>query len=265
MSTPSELHRPTDSTVATALGLVTAFLLAVTAAGTLWAATKDESGSEERAAAILSRHREASGADQHLAAIRTLSMRGVAEAGVMRFALHERRARPGRLRLELSLEGKTIIQATDGQDAWWLDPVMASGKVESMPESYEASFRRNADFDDFYLDAGQSGVVAVWTGEQHEDDGRVLDEVRVTYADDSTHTRYFDRQSGLYVRKRIPNGNTDVTADFADFREVAGVLIPFRQAVSLGQSFVYEAATVNEPFDDALFTRPADSGGGGGV
>lgn len=210
---------------------------------------------DDRAASILERHREASGAER-LDTIETLSMRGVAEAGVMRFELHERRKRPGRLRLELSLDGKTIVQATDGQDAWWLDPVMGSGKVESMPAAYRASFHKNADFDDFYLAPGDAGFEAAWVGEHRDDDGRVLDELTITYDDGASHARFFDRETGLYVRQRSSVGGQEVVADFEDFRPVGGVLVPFVQALSLGQRFVYEDAKVNEPIDDALFARP---------
>lgn len=233
-------------------------LLAVTIGGTVLADGDSPASNEDKAAAILARHRTVSGADEHLAAIETLTLRGRAEAGPMAFTVVEERKRPGKVRLEFVIDGKTIVQASDGHDAWWLDPVMGSGEVEPMPDSYGQGFRQKASIDDFYLLPADGAVEAVWSGEVKTDDGRVLDEVRVAYADGAHHWRCFDRATGRYVRKRVASPQGEMIADFSDYREVAGVWMPFRQDLSLGQAFLYDEAEVNRTIDDGRFTRPAD-------
>ncbi len=75
---------------------------------------------------------------------------------------------------------------------------------------------------------------------------------------------YFDSQSGLLVRQvrytDSPVGLNPTQVDYADYREVAGVKIPFRWTVSWldGRSTI-ELSEVqpNAPIDAAKFARPA--------
>lgn len=231
-------------------------MLALAIAGTGHAGDAVSASNDDKAAAILARHRAVSGAEEHLAAIETLTLRGRAEAGPMAFTVVEERKRSGKVRLEFVIDGKTIIQASDGSDAWWLDPVMGSGKVEAMPDSYGRGFRQKASIDDFYLLPADGGVEVEWIGEVKTDDGRVLDEVRVAYADGAHHWRSFDRATGRYVRKRVASPQGEMIANFSDYREVAGVWMPFQQHLSFGQAFLYDEAEVNRSIDDARFARP---------
>lgn len=241
-------------------GLALALLLAFVASSPAGAAGTDAAtgGKAITAETLLTRHRAASGAAASLAAIDSLSMRGNAEAGDMRFTVHERRKRPGKIRTEFVIDGQTIVQASDGSDAWWQDPVMGSGKVEAMPDAYGQGFRRMADLDDFYLPPDHPDVTFTYLGKHEEADGRVLHEVQVGYADGASHSRFFDQESGLYVRKKTSGPNGEVIADFSDFRAVGGVLIAFRVELSLDQRFIYHEAMVNEVMLDTLFERPKE-------
>jgi hypothetical protein len=75
---------------------------------------------------------------------------------------------------------------------------------------------------------------------------------------------YFDTQSGLLVRQvryaDSPVGLNPTQVDYADYREVAGVKMPFKWTVSWldGRSTI-ELSEVqpNAPIDAAKFARPA--------
>ena len=81
---------------------------------------------------------------------------------------------------------------------------------------------------------------------------------------------YFDEQTGLLTRvlryTEIPLGLTPVRVDYADYRDVDGVKIPFRrtQARPSGRSIVQiDTVRQNVPIDESKFERaPAGSGRG---
>jgi outer membrane lipoprotein-sorting protein len=74
---------------------------------------------------------------------------------------------------------------------------------------------------------------------------------------------YFDDQSGLLVRLvrfgETPLGRLPTQIDYADYREVGGVKIPFRWTLARpGGRFTVQISDVKEnvPVDDAKFTKP---------
>jgi hypothetical protein len=75
--------------------------------------------------------------------------------------------------------------------------------------------------------------------------------------------RYFDKNSGLLVRMvrfaETPLGRNPTQIDYADYREVQGVKIPFRWTLSRPNGrFTIQIADVkvNIPVDDARFAKP---------
>jgi outer membrane lipoprotein-sorting protein len=82
----------------------------------------------------------------------------------------------------------------------------------------------------------------------------------------ATATLCFDAESGLLVRlvrfSQSPVGRLVTRVDYEDYRDVAGVKMPFRWTVSwLSGRSVFELSEVrpNAAVDAARFNRPAPS------
>lgn len=72
---------------------------------------------------------------------------------------------------------------------------------------------------------------------------------RVDIDDDPSHALYFDAETGLMVR-------LGYNRELSDYREVDGVLVPFRMAISRkggSSTYVFEKIEHNVPLDDARF------------
>jgi hypothetical protein len=70
--------------------------------------------------------------------------------------------------------------------------------------------------------------------------------------DDVSHTLYFDAESGLLVR-------LGYNREIGDYREVGGVLVPFRMALSRkggSSTFIVETIEHNVPIEDSEFVAP---------
>ena len=79
-------------------------------------------------------------------------------------------------------------------------------------------------------------------------------------------TLFFDRQTGLLLRElrygNSPIGRVPTQIDYADYREVAGVKMPFRWTITwLSGRSTIELTDVqpNVPIDAAKFARPRSS------
>ena len=77
-------------------------------------------------------------------------------------------------------------------------------------------------------------------------------------------TLYFDRQTGLLLRElrygNSPIGRVPTQIDFADYRDVSGIKLPFRITFAWldgRDSIVLNEIRTNVPIDEAKFGRPA--------
>jgi len=99
-------------------------------------------------------------------------------------------------------------------------------------------------------------------------DDRDVNVVQGTGAAGAIATLYFDKASGLLVRQvryaQSPVGRIPTQIDYADYRDVSGIKMPFRWTVSSldGQDTVRldeVRMNVNVPIDAAKFAQPAPS------
>lgn len=95
-------------------------------------------------------------------------------------------------------------------------------------------------------------------------DGSVVQVVQGTTAGGAAVTLYFDDESGLLVRQvryaASPVGRAPTRVDYGDYREVAGVMMPFRWTVTwLDGRDEFELSDVqpNVPIDAAAFRQPS--------
>ena len=109
--------------------------------------------------------------------------------------------------------------------------------------------------------SNQSSMVAV--GQD-----RIVDVVQGTTPRGTLATLYFDKESGLLVRMvrygKSPIGRVPTQIDYADYREVNGIKMPFRMLFAwLGGRDAIQLSEVqtNVPIDAARFGRPAPSKG----
>lgn len=92
---------------------------------------------------------------------------------------------------------------------------------------------------------------------------RVVQVVQGTGPNGLIATLYFDKESGLLVRlkrySRSPIGRIPTQVDYADYREVGGIKIPFRWTFTWldgRDSFELNDVQLNVPIEAAKFGRP---------
>ncbi len=152
-----------------------------------------------------------------------------------------------------------IKQGFDGHTAWGQD---AAGEIIELRGTPLDDTRRASVFNaplkwrELYPKAERVGVLVI--------DGHKAYGVRLTTADGTSVTRYYDAATFLLVResgrRQTAQGPMQITVDFSDYRDVDGVKAPFliRQKLPVGEIVVHISQMKNNlEIDDARFAKPA--------
>jgi hypothetical protein len=70
---------------------------------------------------------------------------------------------------------------------------------------------------------------------------------------------WFDTTTWLLVRIESSIGSAVLQLDWADYRDIGGLMVPFKWREAGTENWVVECSEVkrNEPIEDAVFARPA--------
>lgn len=171
--------------------------------------------------------------------------------------------RPGRLRIELNFQGKTMIRACDGKTAWSVVPFHGSPDPQEMPADEAKSLFEQADMDGPLVDFGSKGNRIELLGRE-DVEGALADKLKVTNARGDVSYLYLDAETGLRVRqsskRRQQGSEVDVDTYLTNYKAVEGVLFPYSidtriQGKSAGRVLVHDIK-LNVALDDAIFTMP---------
>ncbi|WP_414662311.1 hypothetical protein [Horticoccus sp. 23ND18S-11] len=176
-------------------------------------------------------HLEAIGGRERVAALNALRATGQVSAAGKTVVFRMVAARPARLRLETESGGRIRVQGTDGvRPAWEFDSAQAPSGTRAMPDGVARTFVSDAEFDDPLIAARERGFTLEYAGEG-EVDGRKYFRVLATRTGSEPCTLGVDASTYLIVqrteqRSTAMGRKVQVVTRYADFRPVAGVLLP---------------------------------------
>jgi hypothetical protein len=192
-------------------------------------------------------------------------MAGTLTAGGQTGAFRLELRRPGRLRVETVVQGATVIQATDGREAWMLAPMLAGGSAVILPPEDARSLHDQADIEGPLVEWKAKGHRLELTGRDARfgsDAFRLKltlksGDVRYLYVDAATY-----RQVAEEGERASPRGLVRIETRLSDHRTVDGLLVPFVLDISAAgesekQRIVFETVEVNPGLDEGRFAVPA--------
>ena len=213
---------------------------------------------------VVQKHVEALGGAAKLNAIQSLVVTGTA------FILGETEApltiqvkRPNLMRLEMTFQGRKVVQAFDGTTAWTINPVVSSEPKQSSDEDTRAA-QESSDFIGGNLVDYKSKGNTVELVDKEALDGVSVYKLKITKKNGSIEYDYLDAKSFLPVRtegRRTQLGQEILyESKIADYKPVEGVLMPFSltQLVNgrLAMEITVEKMDANVPLDPAVFKMP---------
>ncbi len=220
----------------------------------------------DRADDLVRIHIEALGGRARIAALVSLRARGVAIAGEKKVAFTLLAARPDRVRLETGVNGRTLVQVSDGQNPpWEFDTGSWPPRYRLMDAAAAKVFAADAEFDDPLVAGATRGFSFDYGGEV-DDGGEKRLRVLVTRKLAQTYLLFVDPDSYLIAarveeRTSIGGRTIKIVTRYEDYRPVNGVLLPHRITVTSDGHAVQETRVeqieANPELADDAFAQPA--------
>jgi outer membrane lipoprotein-sorting protein len=173
--------------------------------------------------------------------------------------------RPKNVRMEITLQGMTMVQAYDGASAWQIMPFQGNKNPEAMGEDDRKDIEEESDLiEGPIVNYKEKGHKVELVGKDKVE-GSDAYKLKVTLKNGDTQYVYLDADSFLEVKtegKRMVRGTEVETESFSgDYKEVEGLMIPFSQEVgqkgsTQRQRITFEKIEINPAVEDARFKMP---------
>jgi outer membrane lipoprotein-sorting protein len=237
--------------------LTVLFALALLLAPIAQAQTVDE---------ILAKHHEAMGGIEKLKALNSMRVTGTIGVGPgMEAPFTMERKRPGKSRMEFSVQGMTGIQAFDGVKTWSVMPFMGQKDPEFGSDEENKAAQEDADFDGALVDYKAKGHTVELVGKESID-GADAFKLKVTKKNGNIEFHYLDAETYLLMKQeaKVKRRGTEMDGEttFSDYKDVGGYMQPYSmESGAKGspqkQKMTFTKIELNVALDDARFNMPA--------
>jgi hypothetical protein len=233
---------------------VTFLLLILLASGTtLRSQTLDE---------ILKKYFTAIGQDS-LLKINSLKTTGKMIQGSLELPDLQIACRPSSIRVEISFQGLTLIQAYNGKDGWSINPFSGATTVQPMSDDDLKSMSYSADFDGMLWKAGEKGYKLTYEGKDDMEGTDCFILKIVTKAGD-VFKYYIDSDSYVLLRVnskiKIMGNESENDSYYSNYMMINGMAIAGKNETKVnGQLMMTSVIDKVEPnfkADSTLFNRP---------
>jgi len=175
------------------------------------------------------------------------------------------RKRPLKMRMEMTLNGLTLIRVYDGKSGGWMyNPFAPNAAVEPMAPSDLEGIAEEADYEGPFVDYKAKGNQIEYAGKE-DVDGKPAQKLKLTSKQGAVGYFFFDAATGFMVKwqgmRRIGDKDVPWETYFRDVHEVDGLKFPFLEesgAVGSNQSqkIITTQIELNIPINDSQFTEP---------
>ncbi len=172
--------------------------------------------------------------------------------------------RPAFVRMDITVQGLTIVQAYDGTTGWMLNPMSGRKDAEPMPAEMVKEFQEQADIDGPLIDYKAKGHTVELVGKDKAE-GADCYKIKVSLKNGDIRTFYIDAENFLEVKVEgkttIRGTDTESDTIVGDWKEVSGMMMPFsidagQKGAPQRQKITIEKYEVNPAIDDARFKMP---------
>jgi outer membrane lipoprotein-sorting protein len=172
--------------------------------------------------------------------------------------------RPGKMREQFTLGGKTMIRTTNGTSGWSVNPFAGKDVPGPLSADEMRTMNQKADFDRPLVDYKGKGNQIELLGKERIEDKDAY-KLKVTLKDGQLRYDYIDASTYQEIKwegKIVADGREiEAVSYFKDYRDVNGVMYPFRiesetSSSAAKQTITFEKIEINPVLDDARFGNP---------
>ena len=173
--------------------------------------------------------------------------------------------RPNKVRMDITIQGMTIVQAYDGKVGWQLNPLQGRTEPEPLSEDGLKQIEEQADMDGPLVDYKAKGHTVELLGKEKVE-GSDAYKVKVTLKNGDIRYFFIDADSFLEVRTegktKVRGTEVEGESTIGDYKEVGGLMLPFslesgQKGAPQKMKMTFDKIELNVPIDDARFKMPA--------
>ena len=172
--------------------------------------------------------------------------------------------RPGKIRVEFTVQGMTGVMAYDGQTAWMFMPFMGKTEPEVMPDFMAEEIKQESDLDGPLMGYKDDGHQLELVGKE-DADGTPAYKVKVTLKNGDVQYYYLDSEHYVPIKitgSRDMQGNIiNYEVTLSDYKGVGGLMMAHSisskaQGMAAQDVITIEKVELNTALDDASFSMP---------
>ncbi len=217
---------------------------------------------------IISKHLAARGGADDEKAVKSVKMSGkiLVQGGALELPGTMQIKRPGMMRMDLAIQGKSIVQAFDGTTGWAVNPFEGSSEPQKASEADTRELAEDADLDGPLVDHKAKGYTIDLAGKE-DFEGTPVYKLKVTAKNGDVSYFYLDAGNFLSLKevskRKVQGVEAEIESLLGDYKPVEGMMMPFSIENKVGgrtvAQYVIEKIEFNTTMDDANFRMPAKS------
>jgi len=219
--------------------------------------------SAQTADEIITKNLAARGGVEKIKAVQSMQATGKMMMQGMEAPFTIKLKRPNEMRMEINVQGKTIVRAYDGKEAWMIMPFMGSPDPQRLSGEETKEVEDDADIDGPLVDYQTKGNKVELLGKE-DMEGTEVYKLKVTLKSGSERTLYVDGESFLELKstsKVTRNGQEfEVDTTVSNYKPVNGLMFPFAvESKANGQTLqqmTVDSYEVDVPMDESIFKMP---------
>lgn len=214
---------------------------------------------------VINKHIAAMGGKEKLTALKTVRLTGSVEVGPnlkapVNMCIVDNKAS----KMEISLQGLTMIQAYDGTQGWMVNPFGGNKEPEMMNEDMIKEFKEQTDLAGPLFNYKEKGHQVELVGKE-DMEGTDTYKLKVVKKNGNISYMYLDASSFLQLKETSKSISNDQEVEsetlLSDYRNVDGIMFPFimeERAVGApqGQQIIMDKIEVNPVIEASIFTMP---------
>lgn len=171
--------------------------------------------------------------------------------------------RPGKVRLEATLQGLTLIQTYNGTEGWVINPFAGITAPQPMTEDQLRSIKYQADNDGMLWNWKEKGYQVTLEGKE-DMEGTSCYKIKLETEHGDVFTFYIDADSYILLRQnakmKVMGNESENDTYFSNYSMVEGIAMPGKAETKMqGQlvmTLIFDKMELNPELEDSMFEKP---------
>lgn len=212
---------------------------------------------------VLAEHFSATGQD-NLLKVNTQKVTGKMIQSGLEIPFVQYAKRPGKVRVEATLQGMTLIQTYNGTEGWVINPFAGVTTPQPMTEDQLKSMKYQADSDGMLWNWAEKGYKVTLEG-QEDMEGTSCYKIKLVTEPGDIFTFWIDADTYILLRQNakimVMGNETENDTYFSNYTMLDGIAMPGKAETKMqGQllmTLIFEKMELNQELEDTLFDKPS--------